>query len=135
MTDADVARIEDFLAERRDGIVDLLMELANFESPSLIPESQHAIQELLTRRLEAIGFAAELFPGEETGDHLYLSREEVTTPPDAPDGAPVQLMLGHTDTVWPIGTVSDMPVECEEREDIVRGPGVFDMKAGIVQMI
>jgi glutamate carboxypeptidase len=132
MTDAELTLIEDHVAERRASIVDLLMELANFESPSLVRESQHAIQELLTRRLKSLGFAAELFPGENTGDHLYLSREEVMP---TPDGAPVQLLLGHTDTVWPIGTVYDMPVEWEEKEDIVRGPGVFDMKAGIVQMV
>lgn len=131
MTDADIQRIDAFLAERRDGIVDFLMELANLESPSLIPESQHAIQELLTRRLESIGFTAELIPGENTGDHLYLSREEE----GAPNGVPVQLLLGHTDTVWPIGTVYDMPVELEDGASIVRGPGVFDMKAGIVQMV
>ena len=52
-----------------------------------------------------------------------------------PEERPVQLLLGHTDTVWPIGTVRDMPVEWDEREDVIRGPGVFDMKAGIVQMV
>ena len=136
MTDLEVSGVGDFLAERRDDIVALLMELASLESPSLVPESQHAIQELLTRRLEAIGFAAQLFPGENSGGHLYLSREE--TPQEARhagEGAPVQLLLGHTDTVWPIGTVQGMPVEWNEGEDVIRGPGVFDMKAGIVQMV
>jgi glutamate carboxypeptidase len=140
MTDLEVTSIGNLLAERRDDIVGLLIELASLESPSLVPGAQHAIQELLTGRLEAIGFAAQLFPGEKTGGHLYLSREE--TPKDAPEearhageGAPVQLLLGHTDTVWPIGTVRDMPAEWNEGEDMVRGPGVFDMKAGIVQMV
>ena len=136
MTDLEVSGVGDFLAERRDDIVALLMELASLESPSLVPESQHAIQELLTRRLEAMGFAAQLFPGENSGGHLYLSREE--TPQEARhagEGAPVQLLLGHTDTVWPIGTVQGMPVEWNEGEDVIRGPGVFDMKAGIVQMV
>ena len=132
MTDHEVEAIGDFVAERRDNIVDLLMELANFESPSLVRESQHAVQELLARRLKGIGFAAELFPGTDTGDHLYLTREDAST---VPQEGPVQLLLGHTDTVWPIGTVYDMPVEWEDKEDIVRGPGVFDMKAGVVQMV
>ncbi len=132
MTDLEVQGVRDFLAERRGDMVSLLMELANLESPSAVPESQHAIQDLLTRRLEAIGFVARLIPGETTGGHLYLSREEARS---AAEGAPVQLLLGHTDTVWPIGTVCDMPVEWDEREDIVRGPGVFDMKAGIVLMV
>ena len=148
MTGLEVTGIGNFLAERRDDIVGLLIELASLESPSLVPESQHAIQELLTRRLEAIGFAAQLFPGEKTGGHLYLSREEALqdAPKEAPkaapnearhggEGAPVQLLLGHTDTVWPIGTVRDMPVEWNEGQDVVQGPGVFDMKAGIVQMV
>ena len=132
MPDPEVTRVKDFLAERRDDMVGLLIEMANLESPSLVPESQHAIQELLTRRLEAIGFAARLFPGEETGGHLYLSPKDAR---NAAEGAPAQLLLGHTDTVWPIGTVHDMPVDWDEREDVIRGPGVFDMKGGIVQMI
>ena len=136
MTDLEVEGVGDFLAERRNDIVALLMELANLESPSLVPESQHAVQELLTRRLEAIGFVARLFPGEKTGGHLYLSREEAPKEEKhAAEGAPVQLLLGHTDTVWPIDTVQVMPVDWNEGEDVIRGPGVFDMKAGIVQMV
>jgi glutamate carboxypeptidase len=136
MTDLEVRGVGDFLAGRRDDLVGLLMEMANLESPSLVPESQHAIQELLTQRLGTIGFGARLFPGEETGGHLYLSRKEAPNgATDAAKGAPIQLLLGHTDTVWPIGTVRGMPVEWDERKDVVRGPGVFDMKAGIVQMV
>ena len=140
MTDLEVTAVGDFLAERRGDIVDLLMELANLESPSLVPESQHAIQELLTRRLKAIGFVAQLFPGEKTGGHLYLSPHGVPNATldelgPADDGKPVQLLLGHTDTVWPIGTVYDMPVEWDEEGDLIKGPGVFDMKAGIVEMV
>ncbi len=132
MTDLEVAGVKEFLAERRDDIGGLLIELAQLESPSLVSESQRPIQELLTQRLEAIGFTARLFPGEETGGHLYLSPKDA---PSAVEGAPVQLLLGHTDTIWPIGTVHDMPVEWDEGEDVIRGPGVFDMKAGIVQMV
>ncbi len=140
MTDPEVSGVGDFLAERRDDLVELVMELARLESPSQVPESQHAIQELLTRRLEAIGFKARLFPGENSGGHLYLWREKAPNgvsqeKRSAGEATPVQLLLGHTDTVWPIGTVHDMPVEWNEEEDVIRGPGVFDMKAGIVQMV
>ena len=136
MTELEVASIGNFLAERRDDIAGLLVELAQLESPSLAPESQRPIQQLLTRRLEAIGFAAEFLPGEKTGGHLYLSPKGTTKEAGgAAEGAPVQLLLGHTDTVWPIGTVRDMPVEWDEEKDVIRGPGVFDMKSGIVQMV
>jgi glutamate carboxypeptidase len=42
-------------------------------------------------------------------------------------------MLGHYDTVWPLGTLDDMPFKREG--DIVHGPGVYDMKGGIAQAL
>lgn len=45
------------------------------------------------------------------------------------EGARV-LVLGHHDTVWPIGSLAERP--CEVRDGILRGPGCFDMKAGVV---
>lgn len=41
------------------------------------------------------------------------------------------LVLGHLDTVWPLGTVDRWPFEISD--GIATGPGVFDMKAGLVQ--
>ena len=44
------------------------------------------------------------------------------------------LLIGHTDTVWPVGTLEhDLPWSHEG--DVVRGPGAYDMKAGIVVML
>jgi glutamate carboxypeptidase len=43
------------------------------------------------------------------------------------------LLLGHFDTVWPVGTLERMPVGV--RDGRLHGPGVFDMKGGLVQMI
>lgn len=48
-------------------------------------------------------------------------------------GDPRVLILGHHDTVHPVGTLGQQPFVVDG--DIVRGPGVFDMKAGIVQAI
>ncbi|WP_255359308.1 M20/M25/M40 family metallo-hydrolase [Kitasatospora sp. Root107] len=39
------------------------------------------------------------------------------------------LVVGHHDTVWPVGTLADWPVE--ERDGALTGPGVLDMKAGL----
>lgn len=44
---------------------------------------------------------------------------------------PRVLLLGHLDTVWPIGTLARLPFTIDD--DRITGPGVFDMKAGIVQ--
>lgn len=47
-------------------------------------------------------------------------------------GTPRVLLLGHHDTVWPIGSLLTRPWSVAD--GIARGPGVFDMKAGLVQM-
>ncbi|MET8499783.1 M20 family metallopeptidase [Streptomyces microflavus] len=47
-------------------------------------------------------------------------------------GTPRVLLLGHHDTVWPIGSLATHP--WSEEQGIARGPGIFDMKAGLVQM-
>ena len=45
--------------------------------------------------------------------------------------SPQILLLGHLDTVWPLGTLTRIP--CELDGDRMTGPGVFDMKAGVAQ--
>ncbi|MBF6369944.1 M20/M25/M40 family metallo-hydrolase [Nocardia puris] len=61
-----------------------------------------------------------------TGDNVHLVAR-------APD--PRVLVLGHFDTVWPAGTITDWPFEIDEVTGIGSGPGAFDMKAGIVQAL
>jgi glutamate carboxypeptidase len=49
-------------------------------------------------------------------------------------GVPTRvLLIGHLDTVWPIGTLARWPFEV--RDGRATGPGVFDMKAGVVQLL
>jgi glutamate carboxypeptidase len=45
----------------------------------------------------------------------------------------VQLVVGHYDTVWPAGTLATMPFAIEG--DRARGPGVYDMKGGLAQIV
>ncbi|MCO8274106.1 M20/M25/M40 family metallo-hydrolase [Actinoplanes sp. TRM 88003] len=49
------------------------------------------------------------------------------------DGPPRVLLLGHHDTVWPLGSLALHPYEIEG--EFLRGPGCFDMKAGVVQAL
>lgn len=46
------------------------------------------------------------------------------------DGPPKVLLLAHHDTVWPLGSLRDHPFSVTD--GVLRGPGCFDMKAGIV---
>ncbi len=62
------------------------------------------------------------------GDHL------VARLPGADSDEKPALLLGHLDTVWPIGTLERIPWSVDG-EGVARGPGVFDMKAGLVQTI
>ena len=43
------------------------------------------------------------------------------------------MMIGHSDTVWPIGTIAEMPVRREDGR--LYGPGAFDMKGGLVEIV
>jgi glutamate carboxypeptidase len=121
------AALREYLEGRRDRMVDLLVELASLESPTDVPESQAPVQAALTRALEERGMRVTRVRGRLTGGLLYAR------PRRRPRGLPAQLLLGHSDTVWPIGTTSTMPVAVENGH--VRGPGTFDMKAGLVQGI
>ncbi|MFJ1767767.1 M20 family metallopeptidase [Amycolatopsis sp. NPDC088138] len=49
------------------------------------------------------------------------------------DGPPRVLLLGHHDTVWPLGSLRTHPFSVED--GVLRGPGCFDMKAGVVMAL
>ncbi|MGE0159583.1 MAG: M20/M25/M40 family metallo-hydrolase [Gemmatimonadales bacterium] len=121
------AALLEYLEERRDEMVDLLLALATLESPTDVPEAQVPVQAILTRALEERGMHVRKVAGRLTGGLLYARpRRRVRH-------RPAQLLIGHSDTVWPIGTTTTMPVAVEN--GCVRGPGTFDMKAGLVQAV
>jgi glutamate carboxypeptidase len=119
------AGILDWLRGHELEMTALLEQLAEAESPSLEPATQARPFATLADELRSIGFEVERLPGRGTGDHLEAR-------PRGPRGA-YQLLLGHMDTVWPTGTLEQMPVVADD--DRVRGPGVYDMKGGLVQMV
>ncbi|MFE0417215.1 2-dehydropantoate 2-reductase [Streptomyces tendae] len=72
----------------------------------------------------------EIIPCAEAGD--IMIRRYPARGATAADAHPVML-VGHYDTVWPTGTLDDWPFHREG--DTISGPGVFDMKAGLVQAV
>jgi len=102
-------------------LVDDLAELVACESPSedldAIARCADVVAEVAQRR---IGLHPERI---DVGGRVHL-RWQI--------GRPQVVLLGHMDTVWPIGTLARWPFAIEG--DRMTGPGVFDMKAGIVQM-
>ncbi len=113
--------------EEKEAMLSFLMELASMESPSDVPESQVGVQEFLTRALEELGFQVQKTPGEKTGGYLSARLK------DEDPARPTQLLLGHCDTVWALGTLEEMPLELDGNR--LNGPGVFDMKGGLTQII
>ncbi|MCP4048001.1 MAG: M20 family metallopeptidase [Gammaproteobacteria bacterium] len=115
------------LQGQRQEMIRLLESMVRVESPSDEPGTQHEIREIIATELEQLGFRICRIPGRNSGGMLYASY------PSRDKGAKAQLMLGHYDTVWPLGTLGHMPFEVDG--DIIRGPGVYDMKGGIAQAL
>ncbi len=100
--------------------------LVGLESPSDNKAAVDRCGAELIRRLHALGANVTRLPQTTCGDHVRAEWR----PTDTVTGkvAPI-LLLGHFDTVWPVGTLDRMPLA--ERDGCLHGPGIFDMKAGI----
>jgi glutamate carboxypeptidase len=124
---ADPGEVLARLRGRQDEMTRLLRTLAELETPSRDPATHGPLLDVLARELRDRGFRTRTIPAPspETGGHLFArtGRGE----------GPAQLLLGHLDTVWPVGTLESMPVRTDGGR--MHGPGVFDMKAGLVQML
>ncbi|MFT4832396.1 MAG: glutamate carboxypeptidase [Psychroserpens sp.] len=127
-TKTDIAtRIQIYLAAQREEIISFLKELVSLETPSKVMGSQKEIFEVLTLKLEAMDYSTIYMPGKVTGGYLFAR------PKNRDKQLPLQLMVGHCDTVWPLETLKNMPLL--EEDGKIKGPGVYDMKAGLAQII
>lgn len=123
----EAARTLEHVRSRRDEFVDFLSSLCRVESPTDHPETQSGVHRILGPALEEVGYDVRIVPGEVSGDHL------LAVPRDRREGAPSQLLVGHSDTVWPLETLEHMPVRVEEGR--LHGPGSLDMKGGLTQIV
>jgi glutamate carboxypeptidase len=112
-----------FLEPRLGDMKALIRQLVECESPSDDPAAVNRFVELVSDTMAPLG-KVKTVAGGKFGKHLLC---EPKLPGRAKSG---QVMaLGHSDTVWPVGTLKSMP--CREADGRIWGPGVFDMKAGI----
>ncbi len=98
----DAGQLLGYFEERRDEMVELIVKLASIESPSRVADAQEPMRSALTAEYDALGLAVRRLEGEDGCDHL------MARPTDRDPSRPTQLLLGHLDTVWPVGTLARM---------------------------
>lgn len=114
-------------AQRAD-FLELLKAFVETESPSSDKAAGDRMADLLASTFAADGWQVERLPKDGVSDLLQLRW------PGLPSGDG-SLVLAHYDTVWPLGTLGQMPWRFDEAADRAYGPGAYDMKGGIVQTL
>lgn len=127
---SEAAQILTYIQGQRSQMLRFLGELVRAESPSTDAAAQSEVLDLLRGALQELDFTVTHLPGQLSGGQL---RAQPAAGSAWAAERPSQLLLGHCDTVWPLGTLAHMPLQTED--NVVRGPGVFDMKGGLAQMI
>ncbi|WNF01184.1 2-dehydropantoate 2-reductase [Streptomyces luomodiensis] len=131
--DEQTAPVRRWLAHHRE---DMVADLAAYTAQGSASDDLDALdaclawlRDWLDQRLGAPD-TEEILPRAEAGD--IMIRRYPAHDATAADQRPVML-VGHYDTVWPTGTLDTWPFHREG--DAISGPGVFDMKAGLVQAV
>jgi len=115
-----------FFEQRREPIIQTIRQLVEIESPSDHKQAVDRLGSLLAGRFEGLGGHSKFHQTAKFGNHLQVDF------PGKGSAKPVML-LGHLDTVYPLGTLNTMPFRVADGR--AWGPGTFDMKAGIVFML
>src|SRR4051812_15521014 len=118
-------RILGEIRARQDAMVDLLGELVTRESGTYDKADVDRLGAFLRERLEALDFATEVLRQDTLGDHVVGRRP-------GRNGRQI-LLVGHFDTVFSHGTLTERPWRIEDGR--AYGPGVYDMKGGISIML
>ena len=115
-----------YFESRRDLIVETIRQMVEMESPSDNKQAVDKLGRWLASKFEALGGHSKFHRATEFGDHLQVDF------PGRDRRKPV-LLLGHIDTVYPLGTLASMP--CRISDGRLFGPGALDMKSGIAFML
>jgi glutamate carboxypeptidase len=114
-----------YCRQQESAMLDLLKQMVELESPSDDKGALDRLGHFLKAQFEAAGGRVSFFTEKDAGNHLKAEFS-------ADQRKPV-LLLGHLDTVWPLGTLQKMPFRVEGGR--AYGPGIYDMKTGIVMTI
>ena len=124
-SNSNVEILRKYFADRQSEIIASIRALVETESASGDEAGSTAVVSLLAAAADSIPkVQVEIIPAINYGRHL-----RVTAFADAPASAPL-ILLGHSDTVHPRGSIVERPWRVEGNK--AYGPGVFDMKANCV---
>lgn len=127
MAAAIIDQVKVFIDSQRDSLISLLRDLVEAESPSAHPECHDSVRRILSGALMDVGYSVREPGMRGSARHIFAR------PAQRSRGRGNQLLVGHFDTVWPIGTIDKRPFTVNG--NTVRGPGVFDMKGGLAQIV
>jgi glutamate carboxypeptidase len=116
-----------YFNQRRDEIVSTIRELVEIESPSDNKAAVDRIAQAVAQKFSQLGGEVGIHQAKDFGNHLQVDFDFA-----GKSTKPV-LLLGHYDTVYPLGTLAAMP--CRAEHNKLTGPGVLDMKSGIALML
>lgn len=123
----DLQRLDTVVRTLQPWLIEHLRSLVEIESPSDDPAAVNRANDLAAGLAEGMGGRAKRHRQTEFGDVLELRFGSARS-----KHSPI-LLLGHLDTVWPLGTLQSMPWRQEDGR--LWGPGVLDMKAGVVMAL
>jgi glutamate carboxypeptidase len=125
LNSSNAQRLRNYFENKRDEILSLTRTLCEVESPSGDAEGSRAVVDVIAHAAAASGWAGNIGRTEAPNDYgeHFLLRAFV----EVADDARTLLLLGHTDTVHPRGTLDVRP--WRETEGRIYAPGIFDMKA------
>lgn len=117
--------LRDMIEARRGAVLDIIRALVETESPSGDVEGSRAVVSLLAKEAKTIDCvtSVERIESPGYGEHLRIRAFDRA---EGSDGS--ILLVGHTDTVHPKGSLAERP--WREDGNRIYGPGIFDMKAG-----
>jgi len=122
----DAAVVQKTVEDSFPAFLEVHKTVTEFESPTGDVEGSKRITAWLKDQLEPLGYSFEFRPNEK-GTHTIANIKG--------DGALRILILGHTDTVQPVGSLEKQPYHYDESTGLVKGPGAGDSKASVAQVV
>ena len=122
---AEARRRLAYFTARREQMVSTIRDLVEIESPSDNKAAVDRVAEAVAEKFSRLGGEIRFHRAKDFGSHLQVNFGGRSAKP--------VLLLGHYDTVYPLGTLAKMP--CRVAGNKLTGPGVLDMKSGIALML